>query len=108
MYIMLQHIKMQGKARNCEILHFCELRAQLRSLRARDPQSDNASSSASLFYPLSPNFVQIEAILLPKTPMQPERRLSPYVGTVDGSAKSLSVGPSGPNKITQKELLDSF
>ena len=98
MYIMLHHIKMQGKPTNCGILHFCALRAQLRSLRARDPKSDNASLSASLLYPLSPNFVQIEATLLPKTPMQPERRLSPYVATVAGSANSLSVGPSGPNK----------
>ena len=100
MYFMLHTFKMQGEARNCEILHFRVLCAQLSALCARDPKSDNASSSALLLYPLSSNFVQIEVTLLPKTPMQPERRLSPYVATVAGSAKSLSVGPSGPNKLS--------
>ena len=102
---MLHHIKMQGKPTNCEILHFRALCAQLRVRRACDLKSDNASSSALLFYPLSPNFIQIEATLLPKTPMQPERRLSPYVATVAGSANSLSVGPSGPNNDKQINML---
>ena len=79
MYFMLHHFKMQGEARNGKKWHFSVLRARLRALRALDQKSGNAGTWASLFWPLTPNFVKIHPFLLALNAMEPERRLSAYV-----------------------------
>ena len=64
LYFMVQPYKMQGKAKNCKNVHFYALFPQLCALRTHNPKTGNAGASALLFWPLTPNSVQIEPILL--------------------------------------------
>ena len=97
MYFMVQPYNMHEEARNGKKRHFYAPCARIRALCARDQKSDNASTSALVFCPLTPNFVQIAPFLVAILLKKPERRLSAYARRA-GSAKSLSVGPLGPNK----------
>ena len=64
LYFMVQPYKMQGEAKDFKNVHFYTLYPQLRALRTGNPKTGNAGTSALLFWPLKPNSVQIEPILL--------------------------------------------
>ena len=75
---MLQPLKMQGEARNCENGHFCALHARLRVLRARDLDAGHCSTGVLTRRTFGPSFVALRQFVLPLLPRTISERRWPH------------------------------